>query len=271
KRPFYAYPNDENKDLTNTFDLLCAGTEITSGGQRRHTYESMLEGILSKEMNPNAFEDYLSIFKYGMPPHGGFGMGLERLTMTLLKLKNIRETSLFPSDPKRIAGVRIKAHLFFGAENVRNEIIRILKDRDIEYQYLIHEPTPTSEDSARVRNTALSDGLKALILKGKNSKKNYQFVLASHQKLDMKAVSELVGEKCEFEDPDVIFERFGLRVGGIPPWGTLLNLDLFFDTATEKNTVAAFNCGLPTESIVMPYKELIHILQPKFASFAKEM
>nr|MBP9841868.1 aspartate--tRNA(Asn) ligase [Simkaniaceae bacterium] len=51
KRPFYAYPNDENKDLTNTFDLLCAGTEITSGGQRRHTYESMLKGILSKEMN----------------------------------------------------------------------------------------------------------------------------------------------------------------------------------------------------------------------------
>lgn len=109
-----SFPNEDNPELTNTFDLLCAGTEITSGGQRRHTYESMLNGIRSKGMNPNNFEDYLSIFKYGMPPHGGFGMGLERLTMTLLGLKNIREASLFPSDPKRIAGNRIKAHIFFG-------------------------------------------------------------------------------------------------------------------------------------------------------------
>ena len=84
KRPFYAYPKDENPTLTNTFDLLCAGTEITSGGQRRHTYASMLEGLKSKDMDFNNFDDYLSIFKFGMPPHGGFGMGLERLTMTLL-------------------------------------------------------------------------------------------------------------------------------------------------------------------------------------------
>ena len=269
KRPFYAYPNDETPELTNTFDLLCAGTEITSGGQRRHTYDSMIEGIRSKDMNPAAFEDYLSIFKYEMPPHGGFGMGLERLTMTLLKLKNIRETSLFPSDPKRIAGVRIKARLFFGEENVRNEIIRLLKDGGVTYQYLQHEPTPTSEDSARVRNTQPSEGLKALILKGKTSKKNYQFVLASHQKLDMKAVADLVGEKCEFEDPEVILERFGLKVGGIPPWGQLLNLEVFFDQGTENNPVAAFNCGLSTESIIMPYADLIKIVNPKVAPFAK--
>lgn len=87
KRPFYAFPKKNDPELTNTFDLLCAGTEITSGGQRRHTFESMVEGILSKGMDPNNFADYLSIFKYGMPPHGGFGMGLERLTMTILRLK----------------------------------------------------------------------------------------------------------------------------------------------------------------------------------------
>src|SRR3989344_7705835 len=149
KRPFYAYPMDNNPELTNTFDLLCAGTEITSGGQRRHTHASMLEGIRLKDMDPADFPDYLSIFKFGMPPHGGFGMGLERLTMTLLKLKNIREASLFPSDPKRIAGNRLKAKIFFGGENIRNEIIRLLKDHSISYQHLVHEETPTSEDSAR--------------------------------------------------------------------------------------------------------------------------
>lgn len=96
KRPFYAFPNEANPLLTNTFDLICAGTEITSGGQRRHTHDSMLAGIAMKGMDAKNFLDYLSIFKYGMPPHGGFGMGLERLTMTLLNLKNIREASLSP-------------------------------------------------------------------------------------------------------------------------------------------------------------------------------
>ena len=109
-------------------------------------------------------------------------MGLERLTMTMLRLKNIREASLFPSDTKRIAGNRIKAKIFFGSENIRNEIIRLLRDQYMEFKHLVHEATPTSEDSARVRNTQLEEGIKALILKGKNTKKNYQFNLPSHYK-----------------------------------------------------------------------------------------
>jgi nondiscriminating aspartyl-tRNA synthetase len=270
KRPFYAFPNEENPELTNTFDLLCAGTEITSGGQRRHTHESMLEGIKSKGMDPSNFSDYLSIFKYGMPMHGGFGMGLERLTMTILKLKNIREASLFPSDPKRIAGNRIKANLFFGSENIRNEIVRLLKHNAFEFKHMVHEPTPTSEDSARVRGTAMGEGIKALILRGKNSKKNYQMNIPSHLKLDMKAVTELLGEKCEFEDPEVIKERFGIAIGGIPPFGQLLNLDTFYDEKVAQTEEAAFNCGLQTESIVMKAKDLIALVQPKIGRFAKE-
>jgi len=270
KRPFYSAPQEENPELTNTFDLLCAGTEITSGGQRRHTYESMIAGIKSKGMDPNNFEDYLSIFKYGMPPHGGFGIGLERLTMTMLRLKNIREASLFPSDPKRIAGNRIKAKIFFGSENLRNEIIRLIKSQECEFKHLIHEPTPTSEDSARVRATKMEEGVKALILRGKNSKKNYQINIPSHLKLDMKAVAEAVGEKCEFEEPSVIKERFGILVGGVPPFGSLMNLDTFFDERLTDCTVVAFNCGMQTESIVMKAQDLVKLVQPKIGRFAKE-
>lgn len=269
KRPFYAFPNEVNLELTNTFDLLCAGTEITSGGQRRHTYDSMVEGIVAKGMDPENFSDYLEIFKYGMPPHGGFGMGLERLTMTLLKLKNIREVSLFPSDPKRIAGNRIRAKVFFGGENIRNELVHLLKDRDMTFKHLVHEPTPTSEDSARVRGTQLEEGIKSLIVKGKNSKKNYQFNIPSHLKLDMKAVAESVGEKCEFEDPTVIRERYGLIIGGVPPCGQLLNLDTFFDESIKALDTVAFNCGMPTESIIMKGKDLISLVQPQFGHFAK--
>ncbi len=270
KRPFYAFPNEENPQISNTFDMLCNGTEITSGGQRRHTHASMVEGILSKGMDPASFDDYLSIFKYGMPPHGGFGMGLERLTMTLLGLKNIREASLFPSDPKRIAGNRIKAKIFFGAENIRNEIIRLLKHQEINFDHSTHETTPTSEDSARVRQTKLEEGIKAIILKGKNSKKNYQFNVPSHLKLDMKAVAEAVGEKCEFEAPEVIKERFGLIVGGVPPFGQLLNLDTYYDEAILQEERAAFNCGLSTESIIMKSKDLVTVVQPKYGRFTKE-
>ena len=270
KRPFYSFPNEENPLLTNTFDLLCAGTEITSGGQRRHTYESMIEGIRMKGMDPQNFTDYLSIFKYGMPPHGGFGMGLERLTMTILKLKNIREASLFPSDTKRIAGVSIKAKIFFGAENIRNEIIRQLRHNDFNFQQLTHEPTPTSQDSARVRGTSLEEGIKALILRGKSTKKNFQFNIPSNLKLDMKACADAVGEKCEFEDPAIIQERFGLIVGGVPPFGNLLNLDNYFDDRVASHERAAFNCGLPTESIIMSSKDLLSITDAKLGRFAKE-
>ncbi|MBF8263850.1 MAG: aspS-A [Parachlamydiales bacterium] len=270
KRPFYAFASETNPELTNTFDLLCAGTEITSGGQRRHTYESMLEGLHMKGMDPQNFEDYLSIFKYGMPPHGGFGMGFERLTMTLLKLKNIRQASLFPSDTKRIAGNRIKAKIFFGGENIRNEIIRQLRHRDFDYQHLTHEATPTSQDSARVRGTLLEEGIKSIIVRGKSSKKNFQFNIPSNMKLDMKACADAVGEKCEFEDPAVILERFGLIVGGVPPFGNLLNLDNYYDDRIALQTRAAFNCGLPTESIVMQSKDLVALADAKLGRFGKE-
>jgi len=268
KRPFYAFPNEKDPELTNTFDLLCAGTEITSGGQRRHTYDSMIEGIHLKKMDPENFRDYLTIFKHGMPPHGGFGMGLERLTMTLLHLKNIREASLFPSDPKRIAGNRLKAKIFFGGENIRNEIIRLLKENEIPFQHFVHEETPTSEDSARVRKTSLEEGVKSLILRGRQTKKNYQFNLPSHLKIDMKIVSDLVGEKCEFEAPEVIKERYGLIVGGVPPFGQLLNLETYFDEKIVHQERAAFNCGLKSESIVMKSKDLVALVQPKIGKFS---
>lgn len=269
KRPFYAYPNEQRPEITNTFDLLCSGTEITSGGQRRHTYASMVEGLLSKGMNPANFEDYLSIFKYGMPPHGGFGMGLERITMTLLKLKNIREASLFPSDTKRIAGNRIKAHIFFGGENIRNEIIRLAHKKEIAFEHFVHDPAHRSEEASAICGTRKDAAVKALILRGKNSKKNFQFNIPAHLKLDMKAVSEIVGEKCEFEDPAVILERFGLVVGGVPPFGFLLNMETYFDEGIFRESKAVFSCGLLTESLAMLSKDLFTLVEPKLGRFAK--
>ena len=102
KRPFYAMDDPENTSVTLSFDLLYKGLEITTGGQRIHDYQMILEKMEKRGMDPEDIKDYLMIFKYGMPPHGGLGIGLERLTMRLLDEQNVRETSLFPRDVTRL-------------------------------------------------------------------------------------------------------------------------------------------------------------------------
>ena len=102
KRPFYAMDDPENPKYTLSFDLLFRGMEVTTGGQRIHDYQQQVEKMLSKGMHPEEFESYLMIHKHGMPPHGGLGIGLERLTMKLCGLDNIRDACLFPRDLSRL-------------------------------------------------------------------------------------------------------------------------------------------------------------------------
>ncbi len=103
KRPFYAMPDDQEPSLTRSFDLLLRGCEVVTGGQRIHRYEQLLNNARQWGINPKDIAGYLQVFKYGMPPHGGFGMGLERLLMQLAELGNLREATLFPRDLDRLA------------------------------------------------------------------------------------------------------------------------------------------------------------------------
>jgi len=102
KRPFYAMDDPTDKKFTVSFDLLFRGMEVTTGGQRIHDYNEILAKAQERGINPEDIESYLMIFKYGMPPHGGLGLGLERLTMRLLDEQNVRETTLFPRDVTRL-------------------------------------------------------------------------------------------------------------------------------------------------------------------------
>ncbi|AFV76684.1 aspartate--tRNA(Asn) ligase [Thermus oshimai] len=99
-RPFYTHPEPDG--TTRGFDLLFRGLEITSGGQRIHRYEELLESLKAKGMDPEGFQGYLEVFKYGMPPHGGFAIGAERLTQKLLGLPNVRYARAFPRDRHRL-------------------------------------------------------------------------------------------------------------------------------------------------------------------------
>ena len=102
KRPFYAMDDPEDNRYTLSFDLLYHGLEITTGGQRIHDLSMLEEKIQEKGMTEEGLEQYLDAFRFGMPPHGGLGIGLERLTMQLLGEDNVREACLFPRDMSRL-------------------------------------------------------------------------------------------------------------------------------------------------------------------------
>ena len=102
KRPFYAMDDEKMEGRTKCYDLLFRGVELLSGNQREHRYDKLVEKMKWKGLDPEKFEFYLQAFKYGMPPHGGLAMGLERLTAKFLGIQNIKEATLFPRDINRI-------------------------------------------------------------------------------------------------------------------------------------------------------------------------
>ncbi|MCK5065164.1 MAG: aspartate--tRNA(Asn) ligase [Candidatus Fermentibacteraceae bacterium] len=102
KRPFYTMDDPESPGTTLSFDLLFRGLEVTTGGQRIHEYEMQVEKMRKFGLNPDDFESYLQAHKYGLPPHGGLAIGLERMTARILEVDNIRLTTMFPRDAKRL-------------------------------------------------------------------------------------------------------------------------------------------------------------------------
>jgi nondiscriminating aspartyl-tRNA synthetase len=102
KRPVYTMPLESNREFTRSFDLLFRGLEITTGGQRIHDYQMLVDAFASRGLDHTEFDYYIDTFAYGMPPHGGLAIGLERITAQILGLTNVREASIFPRDRGRI-------------------------------------------------------------------------------------------------------------------------------------------------------------------------
>jgi nondiscriminating aspartyl-tRNA synthetase len=102
KRPFYTHPQPSDPRWSNSFDLLFRGVELVTGGQRLHRYSDYVSAIESRGESPSAYASYLQAFKHGMPPHGGFAIGLERFVSRLTGAENVREVTLFPRDLHRL-------------------------------------------------------------------------------------------------------------------------------------------------------------------------
>ncbi|HKZ50020.1 MAG TPA: amino acid--tRNA ligase-related protein, partial [Candidatus Nanoarchaeia archaeon] len=102
EKPFYVMRNDKEPKFARSTDMIYRGIELSSGGQREHRHKNLMENIKYKKMNPKLVEWFTQFFKYGACSHGGFCIGIERLTMQILGLDNIREAVLFPRDPQRL-------------------------------------------------------------------------------------------------------------------------------------------------------------------------
>ncbi|AUB58717.1 MULTISPECIES: aspartate--tRNA(Asn) ligase [Methanobacterium] len=102
-KPFYVQPHEDAPEKSYAFDLMYRDLEISSGATRVHQQDLLVERIKKQGLNPDSFQHYLAAFKYGMPPHAGWGLGAERFTMCITGMKNIRETVLFPRDRRRLA------------------------------------------------------------------------------------------------------------------------------------------------------------------------
>ncbi len=101
-KPYYTLPYEDKPEVCRGFDLMHPRMELASGAQRVHDYNLLVERIKEKGLDPDGFEFYLKAFRYGMPPHAGWGLGLSRLVMTMLKLDNIRDAVIFPRDRRRL-------------------------------------------------------------------------------------------------------------------------------------------------------------------------
>ncbi|HEX7300123.1 MAG TPA: aspartate--tRNA(Asn) ligase [Solirubrobacteraceae bacterium] len=102
KRPFYTHPEPRRPEFSNSFDLIFRGLELITGGQRLHRYADYVDALRAAGQDPAAYEPYLQAFRFGMPPHGGFAIGLERWVSRLAGIANVRETTLFPRDRHRL-------------------------------------------------------------------------------------------------------------------------------------------------------------------------
>jgi prolyl-tRNA editing enzyme YbaK/EbsC (Cys-tRNA(Pro) deacylase) len=151
---------------------------------------------------------------------------------------------------------------------VLNAIRNLLTSHAVAFRELHHEPTTTSEESARVRGEPLQVGGKAILLK--TDEVFRLFVLPADRKLDSNAVKKQLGvKKTRFAAADELLQLTGLVPGSVPPFGRpILNLDLFVDEALTRNDRIAFNAGSLTDSIILPMRDYLQIAQPTVFAFS---
>ncbi len=275
KRAFYTMPDPANPEYSLSYDFLFRGVEILSGSQRINKHEELVTAIKDRGLNPINFKMYLQAFEYGMPPEGGFSFGLERMTMLLLGLGNVREASLFPRDMERV-DFRFNSAADEGSQiiNAAGEAVlekikaKLAAANVTDFQEFEHQPVFTSEEAARVRGTNLSQGAKALVMMADNSP--VMVVVSGANTVEITAFKKLYDVKdLRMATKEEVKQLTTLEVGSIPPFGNIFNMPTYVDAKLGSNEEISFNAGLHTKSIKMHYSDWVKAVNPSVGKYSK--
>lgn len=268
--------------ITTQYDLVCNGYEAGGGSIRTHNPELLrttfeIMGYSPKEIEASVGH-MLKAFKLGTPPHGGIAFGIDRLVMLLAGEQSIKETIAFPMtstgrtavmdapatvsqqqlDELSLDVVPSKAY----GDQIYPAILKRLRDSEVSYELLAHEPVTTSEEAANVRGTDGSDGAKALILQADDELILY--VLPGNQRADLKKLAANLGkDKIKMAAIDTVTQKTGLPVGAVPPFGSVMGLTTYLHPDLASKQQIAFNVGRKDKSIVMSQQDFQVIEQPQ--------
>lgn len=274
--------------LTTQYDLVCNGYEVGGGSIRGHEPE-ILTAVFEvmgydKATIQAQFGHMLTAFTYGAPPHGGLAHGIERLLMTITGEPYLREVVAFPMSsggktsvmdaPSDVAeeqlteiGLSLLSKKRTG-ETVYAQIISMLKGNHVLFDAYEHEAVKTSEEAAKIRNTPLHAGAKALVMFA--DEKPIMVTLPGDEKVDTKVFKETYSIRdLRMATPDEVQKVTGVPIGAVPPFGHIFNIPLYMEKGLQENSKIFFNAGLHTKSVSMEEKDFEKVARPIIGIFAK--
>ncbi|MBD3310769.1 hypothetical protein GF351_06130, partial [Candidatus Woesearchaeota archaeon] len=265
------------------YDLVLNGTEMCSGSiriNRKDIQQRVFDVIGLKQAEAEKkFGFLLRAFKYGAPPHGGVGIGFDRLCAMMQGINDIREVIAFPKnkaaecpmdgspdvvDERQMKDLHLKCEVTARQrEAVFEQIIDFLEKNKIRYELMEHKAVYTSEEAAKARGTELKQSAKTLICKTEN--KYLMAIVSGNKELDLEKLKVIAKvQSMSLASPDEVKDITGCAIGAVPPFGNLFSLDVFVDKEMMENKQIVFNAGSHTKSIKMfagDYKILVKPLQ----------
>jgi len=269
-----------DKILTAQYDLVCNGYEIGGGSIRAHQPEVLkttfkIMGYSDEEIEASVGH-MIEAFRQGTPPHGGIALGMDRLVMLLAQEESLKETIAFPmtssgrtavmdapspvgQDQLDELGIKVAQE---EEQSVHDQILSKLNKQGVSYQYLVHQPVMSSEEAAKVRGTSLQQAAKALVLQA--DKEFILYVLPGDQRADLDQLQKHLGvKKLAMASRDSVFQKTGVKVGAVPPFGSFMSLKTYLAAAMQEQEKIAFNAGDHERSVIMELEDYLRLEKPE--------